>query len=423
MSPRSKTQLIVVSLLILFGFCMPLMAEPELHFDGQVRVRDENDDKDSFLPNRLKQSWTDLRARLGVSARIEDNTTFYVQFQDSRRLGAVNQFDRFQSGTLHDSKNVDMHQAYLQIDHLWKNGPGFKTGRFEINYGNQRVFGSYDWDNVGRSWEGLMYWLDRPSYRVDLFGLQAEEVPINRDFIVFGLYTDLRKMNAQFFAFWEHDNDVFINSFRLPKNLLDRYNVGTYYQNNCRNFDFTFNGVYQFGERYAFTAWPIHVFQDISAYMLTFETGYTFNDKSDFRVAAGIDYSSGDDNINTGDYTVYQNSYYSGHKFRGYMDYFVNSYEYGLLDSYLHGGFTPFKGWSVKGDLHYFRTDEEYTDSLGTSRNIGVEFDLTITTTRIAGVTFDSGGSIFMPTDEYARRTNPDPGYWLFITFTAEFKK
>ena len=422
MPSKSKTKLTVIILFISLCLAVPLQADTEINFDGQIRVRSEVDKKE-VKSNPPGQQYIDLRTRLGISARLEGNTTLYVQLQDSRRLGEENQFGQFQSGTLYDSKNVDLHQAYVQIDQLWKGGIGLKAGRFEVNYGNQRVFGSVGWHNVGRSWEGVMYWFKRPSFKIDYFWLKVEEVPVNRDFDIYGLYLDLINFNTQLFAFWEHDNDEFLGGLRLSDNLLDRYNVGIYYQRNYRNYDFELNGVYQFGEKYAYSIWPEHYYQDIKAYLITFETGYTFDTKSEIRIAGGVDFSSGDHNDIDDKFTTYQNSYYTGHKFRGYMDYFIASNNNGLLDAYLRGGFKPLEGWTVRGDVHYFRTHKEYTSLGNVTNDIGMEFDLTVSTTRIAGVKFDTGASIFLPTDEYTGRTDSDPGLWLYAMITANFKK
>ncbi len=425
MSPRSKTQLAIVALLVFFSLSLPLMAEPEIHFDGQVRARQTIENTYHNIPNIYTLRWTYLRTRLGISARIENNTNLYVQFQDSRLFGAENQFDSYQSGTLNDSKNVDIHQAYLQIDHIWNNGPGFKAGRFEVNYGNQRVFGSYDWDNVGRSWEGMIFWIDRPSLRIDLLWLDVKQDSNGRNFDIYGIFTNPKKLNTQLFVFYELDGNRYIASYyyRLPKNTLDRINLGLYHRSNYKYLDFTANGAYQFGNKYAFAIDTARIYQDISAFLITFEAGFTFDIESELRIAAGIDYSSGDGDIFAGDYTVYQNSYYSGHKFRGYMDYFVNSDYDGLLDSYLHGGFIPLTGWTVQGDLHYFRTDKKFQGLTGASKNIGLEFDLTVNTTRIAGVLAEAGASVFFPSEEYARSTNPRNGYWLYAMLTADFYK
>lgn len=421
LSQASKAiQVLIIISLILAG---NLFADPGIKIDAQVRIRDENDHKENFIPGRVRREWMDLRTRLGISATLEENTTIYLQLQDSRRLGNYNQFNQPQSGALNDSKNIDAHQAYLKIEHLWKNGPGLKAGRFEVNYGNQRVFGSVGWHNVGRSWEGLTFWVDLSWLKWDYFYLTIEEDPINLDHTIWGHYLNFKKLHTHLFAFWEHDHDIYINnSIRLSKNLLDRFNIGLYYRNDFDNLDFELNAVYQFGDKFLYYTSGNATFADISAYLVTFETGLTVNSDIDLRFAAGFDYSSGDEDKNTGDYKVYENSYYTGHKFRGYMDYFIGSADYGLIDLYLKSGMTITEGWNIKGDLHYFRSDKEYTQYNGLSNDIGVEFDLTVTTTRIAGVKFNSGASVFLPSDNYGL-DDSDPGYWFYLMMTAGFDK
>jgi len=418
MCKEIKCALILGFLLIVLGTATPLFAEPELHFDGEIRLRSEFDHK-SFSPETVLHQYNDLRTRFGIDANLSDRTNLYLQFQDSRRLG-----ENSQSGSLTNSKNVDIHQAYINVEHLWSGGIGLKAGRFELNYGNQRVFGSVGWHSVGRSWEGIMAFYSGNTFRMDAFFLKLIEQSNNRDFDITGIYTDIYSLNLHFFAFYELDNDKLLDVDlpRLPKNILDRINVGSYYHGKFRNFDVEFNGVYQFGEK--FDSWwnNAAIYYDIRAFLFTFEVGYTFPNQGSLRLESGIDYSSGDDNTNDRKYTVYQNSYYTGHKFRGYMDYFISGTFLGLIDIYLGSGFSPANGWDLKAHLHYFRTDKKYDRGFGIGNDLGYEMDFTCTTTRIADVRLEAGASIFLPEEKY-NGTYDKTGYWLYGMITANFKK
>ena len=421
MKGLNKLLLIIV---VTLAVAVPAQADTDIKVSGQVRLREQFEDK-SFDTSAAGNQFADMRTRVNVEVTVDDNAHGFIQFQDSRIAGANSL-----SGTLNDGKNVDLHQAFIQIDNIFGEGWGGKAGRFEFSHGNERVFGPVGWDNVGRSWEGIMLWLDKPKCKSTVFalkGLELQDNGYNRDFDIFGLYSNIKAMencNLDLFGFYEYDADT--NGYATGINKLDRINLGLYYQRTYQQFDFELNGVYQFGTMprgmLPFDSSEL----DISAFMFTFEAGYSFVGPSNARIAAGIDYSSGDDGSDTTKFKAYQNSYYTGHRFRGYMDYFVSSNTPGLMDLMLRAKVDPTPGWTVRGDLHYFQTAEKYIDpmdtlGLTTTSDVGIEFDLTVSTTRVAGVNLDAGVSIFLPEDAFAGMKNPDPGFWVWSMATLNF--
>jgi len=393
----------------------------EIDISGQVRVRHETVQKE-FDDDAAFRDHTDLRTRIKIKAAIAGNTQVVIQFQDSRRFGAMTAFDAPASGELNDGKNVDVHQAYLQVDKLWVNGPGIKAGRFEFNTGNQRVFGAVGWHNVGRVWEGFQGWYDNAKLKLVGFWLKRLELNDsdgNRDFDVMGVNATVKEIGLEATAFHEYDAD---NAFRIAgMNNLDRTNLGLYLKRKHQQLDFELNGIYQFGAQATgsgTTATEI----DIAAFLVAFEAGYSIPGSGKARVAARIDYTTGDDDPNDDKFKTYQNSYYTGHKFRGYMDYFVPSNTPGLVDFVLRGKASPAPGWLIKGDLHYFTTAADYTDfNDQNTKDVGVELDVIISTKRVAGVGIAGGAAVFLPTESFAGLKNPNPGFWLFSMMTADF--
>ncbi|MFH1755874.1 MAG: alginate export family protein [Candidatus Latescibacterota bacterium] len=400
-----------------------LQADNSAEVSGQVRARFEIDKK-SFHPNAAAKSLFGLRTRLATHFLIDNNTHFFAQLQDSRRLGGQNSMGEDQSGTLNDSRNVDIHQAYVKIDELWQDGIGLQLGRFEVNLGNQRVFGSVGWHNVGRSWEGAHGFMDRSRFDVSGYWLKRREVNDpgeNRDFDIVGINMHLKNYGSEFLFFGEHDADRSADEMATAIDRLNRMNIAVYSKRTYDPVDLEMNAVYQFGQQRASRGDTVFSEQDISAILITFEAGYMVDSERDARVAVGFDYSSGDEDPSDGTYEAYDNLYYTGHKFRGYMDYFVGSNAEGLFDLMARGRISPAQGWLLQADVHYFRTDQEYVGSHDeTSKNIGGEIDLGLSTTTIPGVAFTCGGSVFFPDNAYAGEEN-DPGLWLYTMFTAGF--
>ncbi len=390
-------------------------AEVNLDITGQVRARHETTRK-SFDADDATRDFSDLRTRLMVDATVKDNVHAVVQFQDSRRFGTNSA-----SGTLANTANVDVHQAYLSIEALWPDGPGLRAGRFEVNLGNQRVFGSVGWHNVGRSWEGFQAWYDDPVVRADGYWLKRREAndPYhNRDFDIVGTNVRIKKANVELFTF--HENNAGFSGFYPDQNRLNRTSLGGYFDRVYNEFDFIANAVLQFGTQNIVGSPSTE--QDIAAVLWTFEGGYTFPGAAKARLAAGIDYASGDDREDPDEFTAYNNLYYTGHKFRGYMDYFISSDPAGLVDLMLRGSMIPHQGWVLKGDLHLFSTAENYIDFRGDETNdVGAELDLTATTDNVPGVKLTGGASAFFPKDSFAGMDDPDPAFWFYLMGTADF--
>ncbi|MFH1681024.1 MAG: alginate export family protein [Candidatus Eisenbacteria bacterium] len=410
---------VAISLLL----ASPATAETRLTISGQVRVRAEGEKK-SFDPSASVLQHTDLRTRIGVGAEIESNTHLFVQMQDSRRLGGLASSGEPASGTLADGESVDLHQAFVRVDRLGLAGLGFRAGRFEVDLGNQRVFGSVGWHNAGRSWEGGSLWYETEPVRVTAHAWKRFEPGAAKrsgDFDVFGLYAELPSAGSDLFVFRERDAEKAGGSIGPGVNLLDRWDAGVYHGRAYGPVRVDVNGVYQFGDR-ALVAGEEAREQDISAFLAAGEIGWRIPGPRKIDLALGADFASGDSDPAGGTYQAYDNLYYTGHKFRGFMDYFVPSRTEGLLDLLGRLSIEPCSGWTFKTDLHYFQTAQDYSDFRGEqTRALGYELDLTLTTTRVAGVRIDGGASLFLPSESFAGADESDPGLWAYAMVTAGF--
>jgi len=406
----------------------------KISIDGQVRLRSVYDLRE-ISRYRHHQIYHDLRTRLGVRVDPTDRTFVYLQLQNSRRLGVPS------SGDLTDSAVVDMHQAYFDIRDLVFPEIRLRAGRFEMVYGNQRVFGSDNWGNVGRVWDGARLSYVGDKLRIDGFYLKRKEVNSsieNRDFDIMGAYSTMQAIRLDLFWFYELDADIHY----YWKVRLQRHNIGWYYE--CMPSDSAYfliiQGNYQFG-KIPVAAYPQDRLQNISAYLFNGEAGLSFNGQLPVRAKLGFDYSSGDNMFNqsTKDtYSAYSSDYYSSHKFQGYMDLFqyspvVGYSEYleyssveGLVDIYAGAEARPIHNWLVALDIHYFRAADYYrTDwpKAEFTKKLGPEFDLTTEYESDRSAVFTGGCSIFFP--ESAHIFSDLPGrqaaLWGYLMIAVNF--
>lgn len=391
-----------------------------IEIDGQVRVRTEVDGK-SFHPDDGTQQFTDLRTRVGLKAGLKGNGHAYVQVQDSRRFGGVNQSGALTSGSLAGGSNVDVHQAYVHLDKFFADGWGLRAGRFEVNLGNQRVFGGVGWHNVGRSWEGIHTFYTLEKARLDGMWLKAAErnnPEENRDFDAMAVQASFPEPGVEAFVVFENEANEVPNG----ASGFTRISLGGHAKRQYDRLDAETNLVFQMGSQdFNSTKGDVTTTTDadISAFLLTLEVGTKVGETG--RVAAGIDYASGDDEADD-KIKTYNNLYYTGHKFRGAMDYFLGSNTAGLMDLMLRGSVVPADGWKLLGDFHFFQTAAEYVDfDDNKTTDVGMELDLAASTSKVTGATVVLGTSVFLPTEAFAGMEDPDPGYWLFAMVTAGF--
>ena len=127
-------------------------------FGGQARLRYENDDDftlKGYAPGKNDQLLLS-RLRLDFSLRYEEDARLFLQLQDAHPfLTQYRDSDFPLSSPIEDS--LDVRQLYLEWLNIAGSPIGFRVGRQQISYGDQRVFGPGSWGNTGRyAWDAAM---------------------------------------------------------------------------------------------------------------------------------------------------------------------------------------------------------------------------------------------------------------------------
>ncbi|MFQ5752264.1 MAG: alginate export family protein [bacterium] len=400
----------------LFGNLIAQISSVPIKFNGQIRVRSEVDGRD-FNNDSDLNGYTLLRTRFGATIQPLKDVNVFVQIQDSRAFGQ-------ELNTLANSSNIDLHQAYFQINNLWNKPIQIKVGRQELIYGNERLIGAVGWSNVGRVFDGIKWTFGRKN-ELDLFGMTLNEsdTPVaaaatpftvagreDRGNYFYGAYYKYRS-NPEYvldlYSFFELN----LNETVPGEDDLNRATIGTYNNGDfSKNIDFETEVALQIGKRRG---------QDVVAFMFTGSVGYTFQTatKPDLRI--GYDYLSGM-NPDDEDYNVFDNLFGTNHKFYGYMDYFVkipaNTNNQGLQD-WMVKATVPFaKKWNFNGHFHHFRAAK------GVEKNFGNELDLILNYKYSSVASFIIGMSFFLPGDLMEQTfLNDDFGLWSYTTLLVNF--
>ncbi len=119
----------------------------DLEFGGQIRPRTEFRDP---VGNGY-DVFTSMRARLNITASLEQDVNVFIQLQDVRLWGEES--DTF---TDYNADNFDFHQAYMDIKDMGDTALSLRIGRQAIGLGGQRLIGAVEWAQQGRIFDGVL---------------------------------------------------------------------------------------------------------------------------------------------------------------------------------------------------------------------------------------------------------------------------
>lgn len=120
--------------------------------------------------DQFVQQWM----RLGLNYAISPDVDTFVQIQYGKNWGAnsnpgaanpANDPNSISSSP-NSTSSLGIRQAYMLIRNLGVNGLNLKAGRQLIQMGNQRLFGAFDWNNVGFSFDGVTLQYSKNAYEV-----------------------------------------------------------------------------------------------------------------------------------------------------------------------------------------------------------------------------------------------------------------
>ncbi|MFH1198146.1 MAG: alginate export family protein [bacterium] len=404
-----KKILLAISFMLML-FQQNIFAQETFKLSGQLRPRLDFDNKD-FSGDTKVSTYTTLRSRLGVQFMPSKDVNGFIQIQDGRMFGT-------ESSPTANTANVDLHQAYFEIKDFFSLPVDVKVGRMEASYGNERLFGVSDWGTTGRSLDGFLMKLKTNSFDLEFLGFQEIEKSLPDDYedmYVLAVHGDIKFASGYKvmpFIIWQR---------KLPSEILDRYTLGMYVKGDVFGFTHETEFSYQLG-----SITPATQKMDISAFLVAFNAGYTFNEVLKPTISAGIDYLSGDDNSDDDKYKVFNTLYGTGHKYLGYMDYFTNipkdTDEKGIMDLHLKFSMNPFENFKVAFAGHLFNAAQEMSLADGTkSKDFGFESDLTLNYKYSNNVSLQGGASLFSPGDIFKETKGEDTSSWIYLMAVVNF--
>ncbi len=351
-----------------------------------------------------------------------------------------------------ESDTIDLHQAYVSLGNQKEFPVTAKVGRQELSYGEERLVGAVNWNNIGRSFDAAKVRWQNEWFGADFFSGR----PVVPQDGVFDQAND-----------YDFLSGVYATSLKVPKNILDVYFLARnatraansaepspqFPQPTARdiytiggrvkskpgeigNWDYSVEGAYQFGD-FAPTTTAARLTQN--AFMFVVQGGYTMTNLwATPRLGIEYDYSSGDSNPNDGTHGTFDNLFPTNHKFYGYMDFFslqnVQDLRTILQLKPVKQMTVSLEGhnfWLANGNDYFYtaggtpRTTGGYGRAQGYSTFVGSELDVTAAyaITRFAQV--EAGYGHFF-TGDYIHQTLAGKGgsqdaNWVYTQLTVTF--
>ncbi len=407
-------------MLSIFALLCADAQESVIRWNGEMRFRTEADGRD-FSTRSPMNLYTLSRIRLGAEIRPAERLSLHVKIQDSRQFGE-------EVSTTSNQRNLDLFEGYVLIDSFFLPQLSMKLGRMSVGYGSERIIGSVGWSNVGRAFDGLIFRYASGSAALDLFAMNvsdfntppasvsAASVAFQREngtLLLGGFYTNPFSRSLHFSAYGV--NEMNKNRTVAGKDDLQRYTAGTQMKGSVDDLSYDGEVAYQFGTERG---------SDISGYMAAFALGYSMKQSPLRSVSAHLDLLSGTPPTSATVQTFVP-PYATGHKFYGFMDYFVSmktqTFNRGMVDAYLRAEVKPAGNLSATVTLHHFTAQQNFSTT-DNARDFGQEIDIISKFMYTKDITFELGLSAFVPNTLMRRAFNADDvAGWTYLAAQIGF--
>lgn len=299
---------LVAALVLSMGFA----AQAELQnvlIDGQIRIRGNYFDGDGSASLGDELSFVEQRTRFGVTADFTDEVSARIEL-DVYNIWGDNSFrsDYVTGADTFRGDDVNLYEAYINVDELWGSPLSLRVGRQEIAFGSQWMMGVNDASSFfrGLSYDGIRLTYNGDEFTVDAFATKLAEGfddfgDSDVDFYgIYASYLGLEDIVIDAYWFFVRD-DGNPTAGVAPRGFddADFHTIGLRGAGTINAFDFEAEVAYQFGdvEDDDFTFWFIDFDddKDFDALGVNLELGYTFDANWQPRIYAGFAFLEGGD--------------------------------------------------------------------------------------------------------------------------------
>lgn len=442
----------------LLSFC-----DGKVVFDVQERlrweIRENNFDFNDATRSLTDDNWFLQRFRIGVTLKPTDWLKIYAQAQDSREwLSDRADFPGLLGAEGDDT--FDLRQGYIEIGNTKEIPWGIKIGRQVLSYGDERLIGAFEWNNIARTFDAVKLSYKGANWNVDAFA-STVVVPERGSYNQSDLFNGNETEREQVFS------GLYFSTTAIPVQTTDLYVLHLHEEFPTTSTNFFTLGLrmkskpgvfapaqtgglskdgkttvpaaaprpvgFDYDAEFAFQTGEVKD-SDLTAFAAHAGAGYTFDTAWLPRLGLEYNYGSGDDNPLDGDTETFQNLFPTNHKFYGQMDVFSwqNMHDLGVSFKC-----APTKKLGLKAEFHAFwlaSTDDSWYRANGVatvrpltpaarsaSNYAGSEVDFTATYAVTKWLTVEAGYSHFWAGDYLADTGASDDADFGYLQATITF--
>jgi uncharacterized protein involved in response to NO len=380
---------------------------------GEFRTRIEsqiNYDFDTSTPDT--DTFVLFRTRVYLDINPSEDIRLFAMFQDARTVDQT-------TALIKPPDQTTLYQGFFFIKNDSPLATHVKIGRQELIYGDQRLIGNFDWNNLGRYFDGMALRLENPDFWLDLFGTRIKP-PGKTEQQFAGAYARWKKFpegELEPYVLVLHGSMAGLNSGELSLVTMGTRLTGKF----KKQFDYGFEGAYQAGESDG---------HRVSAFATHARLGYTFLLKWKPRLGMEYNFASGDQTPGVGTVTTFNNLFPSNHDKYGYMDLFAWKNLHDIRFSF-HSWPTSFMSAGLDYHAFFLPNPADGTflasgaqlrpGSPGASPFAGQELDILFKFKPIKYFDALVGYSVFFPGGFYQDTGPSDIAQFFYTQFTARY--
>jgi hypothetical protein len=393
---------------------------------------------------------------LNTTVKVDDTLSAFIQMQSATRFGILG-FPRGVTGHAglsdpsDNSTDVGMHQAYFVQKNLFGLPVNIKAGRQEIVIDGHRLFGHTGWTTGAQAHDALM--LEHAHDNMTLrfyFSKQVENAAksdggdfasvclddkCDNDYLtLWGNYKGLigDKSSTSVYVVYADTDGSSPSGFIAPPGFVittldaDFWTFGARQAGSVAGIDYRVEGYIQEGKNGVANASGVS--GDSSGYLFAGRIGKKFgNVMWKPKLTLWGDYLSGTSiaDAAAGDTGSFNTLFDTGHKFYGFMDFFLGTQGLGLIDLAVKTSIQPMAKTTIKLDYHHFQRTEEAV--VGGPETLGQELDITVVYKYSANMKMVAGYSSFFARDNFLGApgatavANYDDAQWLYLMLDMKF--
>ena len=355
--------------------CFLSAAEYNWNTTFRYRIKSDNTNEDAI---NLEQYLSEMRTRLTLNV-LGKTASAHFTLQDSRVIGK----DTNLAGITGLTNGPAFHQIYFLFK--WRRQL-LRLGRFELPFGNERVLSKNNWNNSGRSFEGLHIRRKNSIFESHYFLLPTVESNYGNhentvDERVFGVYLE----------FLISRNGIFnsLELYHLDHQLIINKRAENLYTTGYRG-DINITDLVSFEAETA-----IQYSKNVSARMLCFNLKLgPIRNRYIKNIFLGTDFISGNDTTNNKQ-NGFAKIFGARHKYHGYFDFpehkkFLSNEHDGLLDINIKTNIRFFKESNLLIAYHAFNNPAK-------RESFGKELDFLVKNKLSEELSLSTGYSLYFP--------------------------